>query len=120
MTTKKKDLVQIAKMFDLQENETVHDLCRKIYKAIYAYLQNKSMWYCDVFAIYMDNVILQDYTNGCWYKVEYTREGEEIMLGEHAEVEIRFVPKGNVAMSDQASSSVERHTLKPNLFEGVL
>lgn len=120
MTTKKKDIVQISKMFDLQENETVHDLCRKIYKAVYAYLQNKSMWYCDVFAIYMDNVILQDYTNGCWYKLEYTREGEEIMLADHTEVEIRFVPKGNVAMSEGGVTSIERQALKPSLFDGVL
>lgn len=120
MTTKKKDLVQIAKMFDLQENESVTDLCRKIYKAIYAYLSKKSMWNCDVFAIYMDNVILQDYCEGCWYKLEYTRVGEEIVLGEHTEVEIRFVPKGNVAMSGGGVTSIERQTLKPSLFDGVL
>lgn len=120
MTTKNKDLVQISKMFDLAENESVHDLCRKVYKAVFAYLSKKSMWNCNIFGIYTDYVVLQDSDNGCWYKVEYTREGEEIVMGEHTEVEIRFVPKGNVAMSDQASSSVERHTLKPNLFEGVL
>lgn len=120
MTTKKKDLVQISKMFDLQENESVHDLCRKVYKAVYAYLSKKSMWNCYIFGIYMDYVVLQDYDNGCWYKVEYTREGEEIMLGEHAEVEIRFVPKGNVAMSEGGVTSIERQALKPSLFDGVL
>lgn len=120
MTTKKKDFVQISKMFDLAENETVQDLCRKIYKAVYAYLSKKSMWNCNVFGIYMDCVILQDYDNGRWYKVEYTREGEEIVMGEPAEVEIRFVPKDNVEKSDQSSLSVERHMLKPNLFEGVV
>ena len=120
MTTKNKDLVQISKMFDLAENESVHALCRKVYKAVYAYLSKNSMWNCNIFGIYMDYVVLQDYDNDCWYKVEYTREGEEIMLGEHTEVEIRFVPKGNVAMSEGGVTSIERQALKPSLFDGVL
>lgn len=121
MTLNKQDeIIHISKMFDLQEGESVTDLVRKIQKALYTHLE-RHPHYWDTFGIYMEHVVICEWSTGDYYQIPYSREGDHIMFGDMVQVKIQFVPVESVQMSqNETTTKVKRSQLQEHLFSNII
>lgn len=116
---KSHDFVYVSKMFDLQEGESAEDLVRKIYRAVKGYLGDE-YWNYSCFGVYMDHVILHEYSEGNYYKLPYDREGDNIVFGEKQEVKVQFVPVESVQMSQsETTEKMKRSEIDEHPFANM-
>ena len=112
--------IEVSKAFDLQEDETVDSLTRKIWKAFDAHCNAKDMGWVNLVGIYMDYVIGYSYSKDQYCKFPFERDSSgHIAFGEMQPVRMVFVPMDSMEKS-MGGETVKVHRTSLGLFSNII
>lgn len=78
---------------DLMEGESLSDFMGQLYRAVYS-MDSRMDADFHVWAVFDGHVVAEDWYTGKFYRFDYTREGDEIVLTNVQEGRLVFEPTG--------------------------
>ncbi len=112
--------IEVSKAFDLQEDETVEALARKICMAFEELCRKNDWGWMHVCGIYMDSIIAYKYQKDQYLKFEFERESEDmIRFGEPQPVRMVFVPMDSMEKS-MGGETVKFDRASFGLFSNII
>jgi len=94
--------IVVSKALEFAEGEELYDFVRKLHEAVAVIRRKENLGYPYLFGIYDGYIITKDSDSGRYYRFDYSRNGEEVVLGEPIEMRMTFTPKDMTAVTKSA------------------